>query len=220
MGLFVGLAAANASAQTLVDEGSFTVTVAGARAGRETFVIRRSRGTTESAGYLASGTALYADRRLAPVLTTDSAGMPTSYSMTLRAGTTRAALVSAQWVRGHFLVRMQTPTGESAHELALPATTVLLDDDVFYQYYFLALEAQAGAVSILDPRRGTQDSALVQRVADDRVLVGNRALDAERWHVTVAGDGDRDVWVDSVGRVLKVEIPGRKVIAVRDEPPH
>jgi hypothetical protein len=218
--LWLGLViATSVRAQTVVDEGSFTITVAGARSGRETFVIRRTAGAD---GYLASGTVLYADRRLAPVLTADSTGVPTNYTMTLRSGTgtTRTAQVSAQWSRGHFLVRMQTPTGESAHELALAPSTVLLDDDVYYQYYFLALDAPAGTLSILDPRRGTQDSASASRAGSDRVLVGNRPVDAVRWHIAVAGAADRDLWVDAAGRVLKVEIPGRQLTAVRDEPPH
>jgi hypothetical protein len=33
------------------------------------------------------------------------------------------------------------------------------------------------------------------------------------------GGGDRDLWVDASGRVLKVAIPGRGLVAQRNEPP-
>src|SRR5271170_4558982 len=122
------LATSVTGAQTVVDEGSFTILVAGARAGRETFVIRRQPGPAASAGYLASGTVLYADRRLAPALVTDATGLPITYTLDVRTGTVRTARVSAQITRGRFTLRMQTPSGESARELVLPTGTVVVDE--------------------------------------------------------------------------------------------
>jgi YD repeat-containing protein len=206
-------------AQSLVDEGSFTIVVKGARAGRETFVIRRQAGAPGSAGYLASGTVLYSDRRLVPALTTDAAGLPLAYTLDVRTGTTRTARVSAQVTRGRFTLRSQTPSGESARELVLPIGTVLVDEDVFHEYFFIPLASHQGPVSILDPRLGTQSPEQITESGPERVLVGGRLLDAHGLTVTDAHGETRLVWFDAEGRVLRVEIPDRQVVAVRDDPP-
>jgi hypothetical protein len=213
------VAAPPAGAQTVVDAGSFTILVAGARAGRETFVIRRQTGPAATAGYLASGTVLYADRRLAPALTTDAAGVPVTYMLDVRTGTTRTARVSAQVTRGRFTLRTQTPSGESARELVLPVGAVIVDADIFDEYFFVALAGRHGPISVLDPRRGTQTSAQVVDTGPERVMAGGRLTDAHRLTIT-DGDGQaRLLWVDADGRVLRVEVPDRQVVAVRDDPP-
>lgn len=208
-----------ASAQTVFDEGSFTILVAGARAGRETFVIRRQAGPAASAGYLASGTVLYADRRLAPALVTDAAGVPVTFTLDVRTGTVRTARVSAQVTRGRFTLRTQTPSGESARELVLPVGTVLVDEDVFHEYFFLALVGRHGSVSVLDPLTGAQTSAQVIDSGPERLTVGGRFIDVHRLTITDVKAQVRLVWVDAQGRVVRVEIPERQVVAVRDDPP-
>jgi len=215
----LAMATPQIGAQTVLDEGSFTILLAGSRAGRETFVIRRQAGPAASAGYLASGTVLYADRRLAPALATDAAGVPLTYTLDVRTGTVRTARVSAQITRGRFTLRIQTPTGESARELVLPVGAVLVDDDIFHEYFFVALASRHGPVSLLDPRRGTQTSAQVVDNGPERVLVGGRSIDANRLTITDVTARVRLLWVDAQGRVVRVEIPDRQVVAVRDDPP-
>jgi len=201
-----------------VDQGSFTISVGGARTGRETFVIRRTGGGAD-AGYLASGTALYADRRLAPALTTDAGGVPTTFSMEVRSGTQRTARVSAQVVRGLFSVRVQTATGESMRELLLRPRTVLLDDDLFAVYYFVGLDRRTGACSVVDPRRGTQVAGAVTDVGPDSVTIGGRVAAAEHLRLVLPGPDHRDLWIDGAGRVLRVDLPDRQLIALRDDLP-
>jgi hypothetical protein len=201
-------------AQTVVDEGTFTILVAGARAGRETFVIRR-----QGAGYSASGTVLYSDRRLTPALTTDAAGLPLAFTLDVRTGTTRTARVSAQVSRGRFTLRSQTPSGESARELVLTPGTVVVDDDVFQNYFFIPLAAKQGAVSILDPRRGTQTPEQLTEGGPERVLIGGRLIDAHALTISDAHGATRLLWVDPANRVLRVEIPDRQLVALRDDPP-
>lgn len=214
-----GLALGAAGAQDVVDQGSFTILVAGARAGRETFVIRRQAGPQASAGYLASGTVLYADRRLSPALATDAAGLPVTFTLDVRNGTTRTARVSAQVTRGRFTLRSQTPSGESARELVLPIGAVLVDEDIFHEYFFVALAGRHGPVSILDPRRGMQTLVQVNDSGPERVLVGGRLIDAHRFTIAAGSAQPRELWVDAKGRVLRIEIPERQVVAVRDDPP-
>jgi hypothetical protein len=208
-----------AQSATVVDEGSFTIVIADARAGRETFVIRRQAGPPATAGYLASGTVLYADRRLAPALTTDAAGVPLTFTLDVRAGTVRTARVSAQISRGRFTVRTQTTSGESARELVLPVGAVLVDADVFHQYFFVALAARHGSVSILDPRLGTQTPEQITDSGPEQIQVGGRQIDARELTISDTQGGTRLLWVDADGRVLRVEIPDRQLVATRDDPP-
>jgi hypothetical protein len=219
MGTISAASPPRAEAQTIVDQGSFTILVAGARGGRETFVIRRQAGPAATAGYLASGTVLFADRRLSPVLVTDVAGLPVTYTLDVRTGTLRTARVSAQVTRGRFTLRSQTPSGESARELVLPSGAVIVDEDIFHEYFFVGLSGRRGPVSILDPRRGVQTLVQVNDSGPERVLIGGRLVDAHRWVISDASGQVRQLWLDSQGRVLRVEIADRQVVAVRDDPP-
>jgi hypothetical protein len=206
-------------AQTVVDEGSFTIVIEGARAGRETFVIRQQAGSPATAGYLASGTVLYAERRLTPALTTDAAGVPLTFTLDVRTGTVRTARVSAQVTRGRFTVRTQTTSGESARELVLPTGTVLVDGDVFHHYFFVALAARHGSVSILDPSRGTLAPEQITDSGPEQITIAGRLIDAHELTITDTQGGTRLLWVDADGRVLRVEIPDRQLVATRDDPP-
>ena len=60
----------------------------------------RGFGETDD-GYILSGTAVYADRRLTPTLATDSAGAPLRYQVEVRSAERRQELITLQIVRGH-----------------------------------------------------------------------------------------------------------------------
>ena len=203
---------------TTVDAGSFTITRHGTSAGREEFVIR----STPGAGglqYIASATVTIEDRRLAPALNTDSSGAPVKYQVETRTGGDGRELLSGQVGRGRFSARVQSARGESAREYVVTDGALILDDDVFHQYFFLARRAPAGPVPVVVPRRSTQLAMRVESVGAERVVVGGRTLDARRFRITEPGGAVRELWTDGAGRVLRVEIPARGVIAVRDDPP-
>jgi hypothetical protein len=210
----------------VVDQGSFTITVAGAGGGgRETFAIRRTPG-----GYQASGTVLYPDRRLSPSLTTDTIGVPLTYALDVRNGAARVERVSVTRDRGFLRLRAQLPERESMRELpaslprpgtdsALVGGTTLVDDDIAHQYYFLMLGRREGVVSVVVPQRRTLIPMRVERQGPDSVRIGGRELRAVRVRVTSDGESDRLVWIDMTGRVLQLAIPERHLIATRDGPP-
>ena len=85
--ILAGLAITPAAAQVKVlDEGSFTITDRGARIGREEFRIRLTPGP-QGGLVVASATVAYDERRLVPILRTDSAGTPLEYMVEQRRGT-------------------------------------------------------------------------------------------------------------------------------------
>lgn len=210
----------------VVDGGSFTIVRGTTKIGREEFTIRRA--PSPDGTYLATGTVVYADRRLTPALTTDSAGAPQRYQIEMRAGDRRDEVLSLQIVRGHGSQRIVNARGESATEFGVAVNARLLDDDVFDQYYFLARVALLGGVAergvtivvpLLLPHQSRQAAARVLVVGDDTVEIAGHVVVATHLHVTPAVGDERDVWADGAGRVLRVAIPRRGVVATRDDVP-
>jgi hypothetical protein len=203
-----------------IDEGSFTISLNGARIGREAFSIRSTQ-VTGGGGVTvqARATVTYAERRLAPDARTDSAGTVAEYSMTVtRTGGRTATVEGRVAARGVFVITTQSPSGESRHEFAIARDAVVLDDDVFHQYYFVARRA-GRPVSAVVPARGVQVALTVESRGAESVTIGD--MPARATHIVVmerSGD-QRDLWVDSSGRILKVAVPSTGIVALRDELP-
>lgn len=200
-----------------LDRGSFTITVNGQRVGREDFTISGTPGPN-GMEYLSRATVVYGDRRMNPSLWSDSTGAPSRYTVEVK-GTSGA---HERWMgriaRGRVSAQIDNARGPSEREYVVADGAVLVDDDVFHQYFFLAQRSGA-STSIVIPRRNAQ---LVLRATDggsDRVQIGATALDARHIVFTEPTGATRDVWVDAKGRVLKVAIPSRNLVALRDDPP-
>lgn len=225
--LFPGPASQHAFWQSVVvDAGSFTIVRGPTKIGREEFTIRQA--LPPDGTYLASATVVYADRRLTPALSADSTGSPQRYQVEMRAGDRRDEVLSLQILRGHGSQRIVNGRGESATEFAVPRTARLVDDDVFDQYYFLARVVLRGGVAapglavvvpLLTPHESREVDARVVVAGDDTVEIGGHVLVATRLHVTPQVGDERDVWADGAGRVLRVSIPRRGVVATRDDAP-
>jgi hypothetical protein len=216
------LAARAADAQvTTVDEGSFTVTRGGVTVGREEFrILRQPAGAGTE--LVARAAAAYGDRRLAPALQTDAAGLPLRYQVEVRDGRAVTHRLTGQFARGHFATQAQTGSGESARTYLVGDTTVVVDDELFHQYYFLALYRRAGGearVPMLIPRRNVHGAARVRDAGAERLTVGARVVEAMRLEVAEPAGRARTVWVDAAGRVLRVASPADGLVAQRDDPP-
>lgn len=207
-----------ADAQTLVDEGSFTISRNGQTIGREQFSIRSST-TGGAISYTAYGTTTYSDRRLDPRLVTDGAGAPVRYEVETRVGPERQELLSGQVQRGRFSARTQTPRGMSAREYIVADGALILDDDIFHQYFFVARADRMGAIPVVVPRRNVQVTMQVGEAGAERLTIGGRAIEARHLTISEPNGEARDVWVDNAGRVLRVVIQERGITAQRDDPP-
>lgn len=207
---------------TTVDEGSFTITRQGTRIGREEFRIVRqpSAGGTE---YVASGLAVYGDQRIRSALQTDPKGIPLRYQVVQVSGGDTLSKLTATVVHGRLSAQVRTSRGEAASEFATSDGTVIVDDEIFHQYYFLSLGDRLSSatteLSLLTPRRNAQSPVRVTKGASETIDVGGQRLAATRLTVAPGGAMSADVWVDASGRVLKVSVPSRGTIAVRDDPP-
>jgi hypothetical protein len=203
-----------------LDDGSFTILHAGQPVGREVFSIRSTPGVGGSV-VQSTATITYDDRRLAPVLRTDAAGVPSAYQLDVRAGTEVVETFRGDVRRGRFSATIQTPRGESRRDYVVSADAMILDEEIFHHYYFLDRGARVGksSVPVVVPRRNVQVDMALESHGASEVVIGDRTIPATRYRLSDPTGDTRDVWLDSRGRVLRVEIPSRGISALRDAPP-
>ena len=223
--LFLSLAVLTLSARpaagqaTIVDDGSFTISRAGDRIGREDFSIRHVPTTAGAFETLTRGVIVTGGRRLTIDLSADSAGLPSLYqsksSEDGRPGESYRAEVS-----GHrYSARATRGTGESARELMLPPGALLVEDGVLHVLPFVVARGP-GKVPAVVPSRGVVVTLTVEDAGSDHVSIALQSLEARKFVVREGTAGPvREVWVDAAGRLLRVAIPSERLVAIRDDAP-
>jgi hypothetical protein len=209
---------------SVVDEGSFTITRNGAKSGRETFTIRKT-GVGAADAYVANGTTDLDGRRLVPALQADADFGPIKYQLEIRRGDDVVERLKGMAGRDRFSMQVRTSKGESTREFIASDDAVLLDDDVFHQYYFVAQRAQklgaaGGSIAVVTPQRAEQRVLNAKWAPDETLVIAGHSLSAKHLVLTDAGSGSASVWVDAMGHVLKVSLDGRGLLIQRDELPH
>jgi len=208
---------------SVVDEGSFTISRNGARSGRETFTIRKT-GVGPSDTYVSNGTTDLDGRRLVPALQADADFGPIKYQLEVRHGEDVLERLRGLAGRGRFSTQVRTSKGESTREFIASDDAVLLDDDVFHQYYFVAQRAQklgaaGGTIFVIVPQRSEQQVLRAKWDPDEQVVIAGRSVSARHLVLTEQGGGARNVWVDAAGHVLKVSFDARGLVIQRDAMP-
>lgn len=208
---------ARAQGSAVIDEGTFTITRSGAPVGRESFRIIRSSAPGGQV-YQATGTSVIGDMKATMMLGTDSLGSPVAYEAQV---SEKAQLVQHLRGRGRpnrFGLFVQTRTGESAREFVLSNGVLLLDENVYHQFFFVGLAADSGEVVVISPRTGQQQRMRLLSRGPEGVEIAGRTISGRRVSL-LNGDGPREVWLDEQGRLLKVAIPEQGIVALRDDPP-
>lgn len=202
----------------VIDAGSFTISRGGTTVGREAFSIRRVNG-----GTVATATVVYADQRLVPVLTLDSAGVPVRYQLEVRSAAGREILLTGRAAAGYFSIKSETRRGEAARELPLRPAARLVDDGIFHQWYFVAQDAvsRESAVPLIRPREAAQATVQVTPPVADTIRIDTRLVSALRTSATGPDGIVRDIWADTDGHLLAVsqDSAGTTTMARRDELP-
>jgi hypothetical protein len=109
--------------------------------------------------------------------------------------------------------------GQAAREFVVSVGAMVLDDDVFHQYFFLGRRSAEARVPVIIPQRNVQTTVTVARHGTERIELGMTPTEAQKLVVTEQSGTTREVWVDAQGRVLRVAIPSRGIVATRDELP-
>jgi hypothetical protein len=201
----------------LVDEGTFMVSRNGAPMGRESFRIIRAPAPGGQVFQARSQSAFGADR-VTTILGTDSTGAPVSYDAEVSRNGKVVEKVRGSGAAGRFNVLVQTRSGEASREYVLDNGALLIDDDVIHQFHFVGL-ALAGAYDVVAPRATGQLRYALESRGSEAIDIAGRRVESRRYALTEPGRSAVEVWFDARGRLLKVAIPEKSIVAVRDDPP-
>jgi hypothetical protein len=217
--LLIGLSSvATAQTSAVVDEGTFTVTQSGTPIGRESFRIVRAPAPGGQV-FRATGQSALRGTRTTTGLGTDSLGVPISYESEVAQGGEVVQRLQGRGRPGRFSVLIQTKSGESAHEYVLNNGVLLMDEDVFLQFYFVPLVAAHAQVNVISPRATEPSLFKLEQRGIDTVEIASGAIPGRHLALVGPGGSTRDVWIDDKGRLLKVAIPEKGLVALRDDPP-
>src|SRR5438094_364988 len=119
--------------------------------------------------------------------------------------------------RGRLTVRLVARATERAREFATGPRAVVLDDSVFAPYVFAAWRAASAAseLTAIYPRALRRETVQIQDLGVSSTTLNRDP--ARLRHITVAGEpsGTVHVWLDDRGRLMKVELPSRPLVAER-----
>jgi hypothetical protein len=209
------LAAAPLSGQTKIDDGSFRILVDGREVGTETFSIGQN-GSGADRIVTATGRVVLNGSEIVANVQMSGAGLrPVFYDVELKGGDARRINGSVTGSRAS--ARVVSSAGESMKEYLVTDGAVLLDDGVAHQYYFIAQRFAAGATRtpILVPRESRQMQVTITLGGEESVSTAGTSVRARKLIVDAGAGGVRNVWIDTAGRVLRVEIPSKNYVAIR-----
>lgn len=214
--------AAPASGQAVVDEGTFTITVEGRRAGTETFVIRRV-GSGADVTIMAQGRVEVETPggalTMEPVLVASETFSLGGYQNRIAGAREETFRVEATGDR-RFQGTTVSPRGEQVQEYRAASGTILLEDWVAHHYFLLGarMDGGDGTVPVIVPGQGRQLQLQYTTVGSETLQIGGMPVEARKVRIQL-GDHLREVWFDPRGRVLRVEDAARGYRAERTTRP-
>lgn len=198
--------------QTPVDEGTLVVREDTVVIAREAFRLSTVRTGAGAMRWTLATTIRYDRSRpvvvLDPIVELGPDSNPASLEYTV-ADPREPLRILGQQTRGRFTVRLLGRRTERAREFPAPPPSAVLDDSVFALYLPAAWQGRSRAVNVTGvfPRGGRRELLMVQ---DSGGQVPLR-------HITISGGENRlvHVWLQADGRLAKVEIPSRHLVAER-----
>jgi len=203
-----------------VDEGTLVVREDTLEIARETFrltAVRTGAGVTR---WKLATTIRYDRTRpvvvLDPIVELGPDSSPVSLEYTV-ADPREPLRILGQLTRGRFVVRLLGRRTERAREFPAPPPAAVVDDSVFALYLPVAWQGRPRPVTVtcVFPRAGRRELLTVQDLGVESTTL-NRDPAALR-HITVTGGENRVIhlWLAADGRLAKVEVPSRRLVAER-----
>lgn len=215
------LLAAPVRAQVVVvDEGTFSLSVAGTRIGREDFSIRAARGGGTGA-WVAQANVLIGEQRRTLLLNADSLGQPVRVQLETREANTVVGSFAGDRERGIWSGRRMEGGRESAREFRLAPDTFAAEAGVVHHLWFVVRFGEGRVVTLLSPSGPSQQQVVLEEQAPTRIALGLREIVARHWVLrpSVGGIPLWEVWTDAAGRLLRAVQPATSLEALRDDPP-
>jgi len=206
--------------QAPLDEGSFIVREDTMEVARESFRLRQGRLARGGSGWTLATTIRSDHARpavtLSPILEMSADTLPATLQYDV--GDPREPVrILGELGRGRFTVRFVARATERAREFPAGGRPVVLDDSVFALYLFAAWRATAtpGALTAIVPRGLRREAIQVQDQGSESTTWNGHSTTLR--HITLTGGANAAVhlWLDAAGRLMKVEIPTRRVTAER-----
>lgn len=187
--LLLWQSAALIAAQSIpaADEGVLIVRSAGRVVGREEFVLRRVGDASGRNGLTLSAVSTYP---------------PADPNRTL-----------VRFAPRRVTVRLATATGEAAREYPTAGRYIIADDSVL-ALFVLAADGVPGPVLVYLPRSGRRVSGTLKDFGLQPTALG-REIRELRHLVLQIEDSLYHLWYDTAGRLMKVAVPARDMVAER-----
>ncbi|HYS00024.1 MAG TPA: hypothetical protein VEO58_13460 [Gemmatimonadales bacterium] len=203
-----------------VDEGTLVVREDTLEIARETFrltAVRTGAGVTR---WKLATTIRYDRTRpvvvLDPIVELGPDSSPVSLEYTV-ADPREPLRILGQLTRGRFVVRLLGRRTERAREFPAPSPAAVVDDSVFALYLPVAWQGRPRPVTVtcVFPRAGRRELLTVQDLGVESTTL-NRDPAVLR-HITLTGGENRVIhlWLAADGRLAKVEVPSRRLVAER-----
>jgi hypothetical protein len=203
-------------ASRVIDEGAFIITKPGSPPQTESFRISRGEnGLIVATGRLSAGT-----HRVSSSLTADTLGTPVDYDLTVNDNRVQTMRVRATARSGRLSTMSSDQHGnESIKEYPISVgACLILEDELLHQTYFVALSRRSGNVEVISPRTAHVTTLALTARGSESVQTAERTVTGTHYSFG-SGPNRREFWVDGTGRLLRVEIPAKGIVGVRDEMP-
>ena len=206
--------------QTPVDEGTLVVREDTVEVAREAFRVTAVRTGAGGTRWTIATTIRYDRTRpvvvLDPIVELGADSNPVSLEYTV-ADPREPLRILGQLTRGRFVVRLLGRRTERAREFPAPPPAAVVDDSVFALYLPLAWQGRPRPVTVtaVFPRAGRRELLTVQDLGVQSTTLNRDP--AALQHITVTGGENRLVhlWLGADGRLAKIEVPSRRLVAER-----
>ena len=206
--------------QTPVDEGTLVVREDTVEVAREAFRVTAVRTGAGGTRWTIATTIRYDRTRpvvvLDPIVELGADSNPVSLEYTV-ADPREPLRILGQLTRGRFVVRLLGRRTERAREFPAPPPAAVVDDSVFALYLPVGWQGRPRPVTVtaVFPRAGRRELLTVQDLGVQSTTLNRDP--AALQHITVTGGENRLVhlWLGADGRLAKIEVPSRRLIAER-----
>lgn len=203
-----------------LDEGMLVVREDTVELARESFRLAHGRLARGGIGWTLATTIRYDRARpvvvLSPILEVTSDTLPATLQYDV-ADPRQPVRILGELGRGRFTVRSVARASERAREFPIGGRPVVLDDSVFALYLFAAWRAAAepAPLTAIFPRGLRRETVQIQDHGPAATTLNGDPATLRHIGITGGANGVVHLWFDSAGRLVKVEIPSRRITAER-----
>ncbi|HYK82505.1 MAG TPA: hypothetical protein VEU55_05120 [Gemmatimonadales bacterium] len=202
-----------------LDEGTLVVREDTVEVAREALRLTPTR-MASGVGWTLAATARYDRSRpvvvFDPILEIAPDSAPASLEYTV-ADPREPLRILGQLTRGRFGVRVLGRHRERVREFLAAPPTVILDDSVFALYVPVAWWSRRQPVTLtaIFPRAGRREELVAQDLGLEATTLNGDPASLRHVVATGGASGLVHIWLGRDGRLLKVEIPSRRLTAER-----